>query len=64
VQWHNMGCAVLPPTSMQTMSRNTTWDASGWGRSMLSKALSDHSCPAEDSSQWWAIVESARRSCS
>lgn len=27
-QWHNMGSAVLPPTTMEAMRRNMTWD--GW----------------------------------
>ena len=27
-QWHNMGSAVLPPTTMEAMKRNMTWD--GW----------------------------------
>jgi uncharacterized membrane protein len=26
VQWHNMGSAVLPPTSMEAMKRNMAWD--------------------------------------
>jgi uncharacterized membrane protein len=25
-QWHNMGSAVLPPTSMEAMRRNMLWD--------------------------------------
>jgi uncharacterized membrane protein len=25
-QWHNMGSAVLPPVTMEAMSRNMTWD--------------------------------------
>jgi uncharacterized membrane protein len=25
-QWHNMGSAVLPPTTMEAMSRNMAWD--------------------------------------
>jgi uncharacterized membrane protein len=25
-QWHNMGSAVLPPTSMDAMSQNMVWD--------------------------------------
>ena len=25
-QWHNMGSAVVPPSSMDAMSRNMTWD--------------------------------------
>jgi uncharacterized membrane protein len=25
-QWHNMGSAVLPPVTMQAMSRNMMWD--------------------------------------
>ena len=25
-QWHNMGSAVLPPTTMDAMSRNMRWD--------------------------------------
>ena len=25
-QWHNMGSAVLPPTTMDAMSRNMVWD--------------------------------------
>ena len=25
-QWHNMGSAILPPTTMAAMSRNMTWD--------------------------------------
>jgi uncharacterized membrane protein len=25
-QWHNMGSAVLPPSTMDAMSRNMTWD--------------------------------------
>jgi uncharacterized membrane protein len=25
-QWHNMGSAFLPPTTMQAMSRNMRWD--------------------------------------
>jgi uncharacterized membrane protein len=28
VQWHNMGSAVLPPTTIDTMRRNMAWD--GW----------------------------------
>jgi uncharacterized membrane protein len=28
VQWHNMGSAVLPPTTMATMQQNMIWD--GW----------------------------------
>src|SRR5687767_7404282 len=27
-QWHNMGSAVLPPTTMEAMQRNMAWD--GW----------------------------------
>jgi uncharacterized membrane protein len=27
-QWHNMGSAVLPPTTMHAMSQNMVWD--GW----------------------------------
>jgi uncharacterized membrane protein len=27
-QWHNMGSAVLPPHTMEAMSRNMAWD--GW----------------------------------
>jgi uncharacterized membrane protein len=27
-QWHNMGSAVLPPTTMGAMKQNMTWD--GW----------------------------------
>ena len=27
-QWHNMGSAVLPPTTMDAMKQNMTWD--GW----------------------------------
>ena len=27
-QWHNMGSAVLPPTTMAAMKQNMTWD--GW----------------------------------
>lgn len=27
-QWHNMGSAVLPPTTMAAMQRNMRWD--GW----------------------------------
>src|SRR5207253_1927512 len=26
LQWHNMGSAVLPPTTMDAMSRNMVWD--------------------------------------
>src|SRR5688500_15494058 len=26
MQWHNMGSAVLPPTTMETMSQNMVWD--------------------------------------
>jgi uncharacterized membrane protein len=26
MQWHNMGSAVLPPTTMEAMSRNMVWD--------------------------------------
>jgi uncharacterized membrane protein len=25
-QWHNMGSAVLPPTTMEAMHQNMTWD--------------------------------------
>jgi len=25
-QWHNMGSAILPPVTMDAMSRNMTWD--------------------------------------
>src|SRR5215203_5394721 len=25
-QWHNMGSAILPPTTMDAMSRNMHWD--------------------------------------
>src|SRR3954469_13321778 len=25
-QWHNMGSAILPPTTMEAMSGNMTWD--------------------------------------
>ena len=25
-QWHNMGSAVVPPVTMEAMSRNMTWD--------------------------------------
>ena len=25
-QWHNMGSAVLPPTTMEAMSQNMVWD--------------------------------------
>jgi uncharacterized membrane protein len=25
-QWHNMGSAILPPTTMEAMSRNMVWD--------------------------------------
>jgi uncharacterized membrane protein len=28
VQWHNMGSAILPPTTMEAMKRNMMWD--GW----------------------------------
>ena len=28
LQWHNMGSAVLPPTTMEAMKRNMAWD--GW----------------------------------
>src|SRR5688572_3093260 len=28
VQWHNMGSAVLPPTTMAAMKQNMAWD--GW----------------------------------
>ena len=28
VQWHNMGSAVLPPTTMEAMKQNMAWD--GW----------------------------------
>jgi uncharacterized membrane protein len=28
VQWHNMGSAVLPPTTMDAMKQNMAWD--GW----------------------------------
>jgi len=27
MQWHNMGSAVLPPTTMDAMAQNMTWDA-------------------------------------
>lgn len=27
-QWHNMGSAILPPTTMEAMKRNMMWD--GW----------------------------------
>jgi uncharacterized membrane protein len=27
-QWHNMGSAVLPPTTMEAMKQNMAWD--GW----------------------------------
>jgi uncharacterized membrane protein len=27
-QWHNMGSAILPPTTMDAMSQNMRWD--GW----------------------------------
>ena len=27
-QWHNMGSAVLPPTTMESMKQNMAWD--GW----------------------------------
>ncbi len=27
-QWHNMGSAVVPPTTMEAMKRNMAWD--GW----------------------------------
>jgi uncharacterized membrane protein len=27
-QWHNMGSAVVPPTTLEAMSRNMRWD--GW----------------------------------
>ena len=26
LQWHNMGSAILPPTTMAAMSRNMVWD--------------------------------------
>jgi uncharacterized membrane protein len=26
IHWHNMGSAVLPPTTMEAMRRNMTWD--------------------------------------
>jgi uncharacterized membrane protein len=26
LQWHNMGSAILPPHTMDAMSRNTVWD--------------------------------------
>ncbi len=26
VQWHNMGSAVVPPTTMEAMRRNMAWD--------------------------------------
>jgi uncharacterized membrane protein len=26
MQWHNMGSAVVPPTTMEAMRRNMTWD--------------------------------------
>jgi len=28
IHWHNMGSAVVPPTTMEAMQRNMTWD--GW----------------------------------
>jgi uncharacterized membrane protein len=28
LQWHNMGSAVLPPTTMESISQNMVWD--GW----------------------------------
>ena len=28
MQWHNMGSAVLPPTTMEAMSQNMVWDGS------------------------------------
>jgi uncharacterized membrane protein len=35
LQWHNMGSAVLPPTTMEAMGRNMRWDgffhAATWG---------------------------------
>ena len=27
-QWHSMGSAILPPTTMETMKQNMAWD--GW----------------------------------
>ena len=26
MQWHNMGSAVLPPTTMDAMAQNMVWD--------------------------------------
>jgi len=26
IHWHNMGSAVVPPTTMEAMQRNMTWD--------------------------------------
>jgi uncharacterized membrane protein len=26
IQWHNMGSAVVPPTTMEAMQQNMTWD--------------------------------------
>ena len=26
MQWHNMGSAIVPPTTMDAMKRNMTWD--------------------------------------
>jgi len=26
MQWHNMGSAILPPHTMQTMAQNMVWD--------------------------------------
>jgi uncharacterized membrane protein len=26
VHWHNMGSAVVPPTTMDALQRNMTWD--------------------------------------
>ena len=28
IQWHNMGSAVVPPTTMAAMQQNMAWD--GW----------------------------------
>ena len=27
MQWHNMGSAVLPPSTMEAMSQNMVWEA-------------------------------------
>jgi uncharacterized membrane protein len=35
IQWHNMGSAVLPPTTMDAMRQNMLWDGLFHGATLL-----------------------------